>query len=174
MKVVFFKANFFNPKALLISAITWSKITHAALLFNGEDRLYDASESRGNVDYNKSIIDFKNQKIIVYDIPEDEKIYKQYALSKKGVKYDWKGIMGWFPFLASNDPQTVYCFELVMQTLLTQDTLNGKPTKEIAEDFRKKVFKKPIDSDDILILLERAQLTASYIGKAKDYERPGN
>ena len=174
MKVVFFKSNFFNPKALLISVITWSKITHAALLFHGEDRIYDASESRGNVDYNKPLKDFKNKKIIVYDIPEDEKLYKQYALSKKGVKYDWKGIMGWFPFLASNDPQTVYCFELVMQTLLSQPTLNGFPTKEIAEDFRKKLFKKPIDSDDILILLERAQLTATYTGKAKDYERLGN
>jgi len=174
MKVVLFKTNFWNPKQFAISLFTWSKITHAGLLFEGEDRLYDASESRGNVNFNKPIQDFKKQQIIVYDIPEPEFDMMKYALSKRGIKYDWKGIMGWFPFLASNDPQTVYCFELVLQTLLSSPTINGRKTDVIAVDLRNKLFRKPIDSDDILILLERAQLSATYTGKAKDYERLGN
>ena len=176
MKVVLFKTNFWNPKQFAISLFTWSKITHAGLLFEvqADDRLYDASESRGNVDFNKPIKDFKNQQIIVYEIPELEFDMKKYALSKRGVKYDWKGIMGWFPFLASNDPQTVYCFELVLQTLLSSPTINGRKTDVIAVDLRNKLFRKPIDSDDILVLLERACLTPTFIGKAKDYERLGN
>lgn len=174
MKVVLFKTNFWNPKQFAISLMTWSKVTHAGLLFDGIDRLYDASESRGNVDFNKHIQEFKNQQIIVYEIPEPEYDMQRYALSKKGIKYDWKGIMGWFPFLASNDPQTVYCFELVLQTLLSSPTINGRPTDVIGIDLRNKLFKKPIDSDDILVLLERACLTPIYIGKAKNYERLGN
>ena len=82
--------------------------------------------------------------------------------------------MGWFPFLASSDPQTVYCFELVLQTLLSSPTINGRKTDVIAVDLRNKLFRKPIDSDDILVLLERACLTPIFIGKAKDYERLGN
>jgi len=124
MKVVLFKTNFWNPKQFAISLFTWSKITHAGLLFEGEDRLYDASESRGNVDFNKPIKDFKKQ--------------------------------------------------LVLQTLLSSPTINGRKTEVIAVDLRNKLFRKPIDSDDILVLLERACLTPTFIGKAKDYERLGN
>ena len=83
MKVVLFKTNFWKPKQFVISLFTWSKITHAGLLFEGEDRLYDASESRGNVNFNKPIQDFKNQQIIVYDIPEPEFDMMKYALSKR-------------------------------------------------------------------------------------------
>lgn len=169
MKVILLKINWLNPKQLVIGAFSWSKVCHAGLLFDGETKLYDASESRGTVDYNKDIKQFKGQQIIVYEIPEDECDAKKYALSKRYTKYDWKGIMGWFPFLASNDPQTVYCFELVLQTLLGMDTINGYKTKEIAPDLQAKLFKKTIDSDDIFTLLERARLTPIYQGKAQNY-----
>lgn len=170
MKVVLFNINWLNPKQIVIGMFSWSKVCHTGLLFNNEYRLYDASESRGTVDWNKHIECWGKQKIVVYDIPEDETEAKKYALAKKGTKYDWKGIMGWTPFFGSNDPQTVYCFELVLQTLLTLKTINGFNTEEIAPDLRAKLFKKPIDSDDIFILMERARLNPSYSGKAKDYK----
>jgi len=169
MKVVLVKSNIWNPKQMVISLFTWSKVCHAALLFNNTYRLYDASESRGDVDYGKTLEQIKNQKIIVYDIPESEEAAKKYALLKRGTKYDWKGIMGWVPFFSSNDPQTVYCFELVLQTLLTMSHINGFATDRVAGDLRQKLFKKPIDSDDIFILLERCQLHPVFEGKAKDY-----
>lgn len=167
MKVVLFKINWFNPKQAIIGLFSWSKVCHAGLLLNDDDRLYDASEGRGTVDWNKSINAFGNQEIIVYDIPEQDDKPKDYALSKLGTKYDWKGIMGWAPFLASNDPQTVYCFELVLQTLLNYGTINGHVVSLIAPDLMAKLFKKPIDSDDIIILMERARLSPIYQGKAK-------
>lgn len=169
MRIVLFKVNFFNPKQLLIALFTWSKVCHAGILFKGKKKIYDASESRGNVDWNKDIQEWNEQQVIVYEIPEDEIEAKKYALDKRGTRYDFKGIMGWFPFLASNDPQTVYCFELVLQTLLTFKTINGHKTKEIAGDLRQKLFKQPIDSDDIYVLMERSRLNPVYQGMAKDY-----
>lgn len=169
MKVILVNVNFLNPKQCIIGLMTWSKVCHAALLFNGMDRVYDASESRGNVAYGKTLKELGKQKITVYDIPEDETEPKKYALNKLNTKYDWKGIMGWTPFFNSNDPQTVYCFELVLQTLLTMPKINGIDTKEIAGDLRQKLFQKPIDSDDIFLLMERCQLTPVYIGMANKY-----
>lgn len=169
MKVVLVKANWLNPKAWLITLFTWSKITHAGFLTKTEDQLYDASESRGNVDYGKTLKELGNVKIYVYDVPCDDKRAWDYLLSKRGVKYDWKGIMGWMPFFASNDPATVYCFELVLQTLLEQPILNGYETDYIARDLKQKLFKKPIDSDDIFVLMERLRLNPVYYGKAKNY-----
>lgn len=169
MKIVFFRISWLNIKQIIIGAFSWSKICHTGLLFNGEKRLYDASESRGTVDWNKELGTFGKQEITIYHIPEDATKAQEYALAKRGTKYDWKGIMGWTPLFGSNDPQTVYCFELVLQTLLTLKTINGFSTEEIAPDLRAKLFRKPIDSDDIFILMERAQLNPVYQGKAKDY-----
>lgn len=169
MKVVLFKIGWTNPKQALIGLFTWSSYCHAGLLFKGEYKVYDASESRGTVDYNKHIRDWGKQKITVYEIPEEETKFKNYAIQMKGTKYDWKGIAGWFPFLASNDPKTVYCFELVLQTLLSGTKINGFSTKAIGGDLRQKLFKKPIDSDDIFILMERAQIRPCYEGIAAEY-----
>lgn len=169
MRIVLFKIRWTNIKQVFIGLFSWSKICHAALLFKGQSRLYDASESRGTVDWNKLIIEYGKQPIIVYEIPEDEADAKTYALNKKGTKYDWKGIMGWTPLFGSNDPQTVYCFELVLQTLLTYKTINGYETDKIAPDLQNKLFKKPIDSDDIFVLMERARLNPIYQGQAVNF-----
>jgi hypothetical protein len=171
MKVVLLKINWFSPKQAVIGLFSWSNYCHAALLFNGERCIYDASESRGDVNWGKSLVELGKQKIVVYDIPDDETPYREYALKKLGTKYDWKGISGWIPFLPSNDPKTVYCFELVLQTLiLAADGLNGKKINKIAWDLKDKLFKKPIDSEDIFILLERAELDPVYEGTAKHYK----
>jgi hypothetical protein len=169
MKVVLFRIGWLNIKQVIIGLFSWSKICHAALLFKGEQRLYDASESRGTVDWNKNLRDFGKQQITVYEIPEDESDAKIYALNKKGTKYDWKGIMGWVPLFGSNDPQTVYCFELVLQTLLSMPKINGQNIERIAPDLCAKLFKKPIDSDDIFILMERARLHPIYQGEARNF-----
>lgn len=172
MKVVLVKIKWWNPKQAVIGLFTWSKICHAGFLTKTEDQLYDASESRGTVDYGKTLKQLKNQKIYVYDIPCDDDRAWKYLLAKRHTKYDWKGIAGWFPFLPSNDPHTVYCFELVLQTLLEQDELNGYKTKDIATDLLAKLFRKRIDSDDIFVLMERLRLNPIYYGKAKNYFEP--
>lgn len=171
MKVVLVRINWWKPKSWIIGLFTWSKISHAGFLTK-EQQLYDASESRGNVDYGKTLKELGKSKIMVYDVPLDEDRAWKYLLDKRKTKYDWKGIMGWLPFFASNDPQTVYCFELVLQTLLEQDELNGYDTNEIAMDLKAKLFKKPIDSDDIFILMERIRLNPIYDGRAKNYFEP--
>lgn len=170
MRVVLFKINWLNPKQAFIGAITWSNYCHTGLLFDKDPipLVYDASESRGNVDYNKHITEFEND-IIVYEIPENETLPYKYAIAKRYEKYDWKGIMGWFPFLGSNSPNTVYCFELVLQTLFRFKTISGYHTGD-SKDLKDKLYKKPIDSEDILILLERAGLNPVYRGKAKGYK----
>lgn len=172
MKIVLVKINWFNPKSWVIGLFTWSKISHAGFLTKNSDMLYDASESRGNVDYGKMLKELGNQKIIVYDVPCDDERAWEYLLAKRGTAYDWKGIMGWTPFFGSNDPQTVYCFELVLQTLLEQEELNDFKTRDVASDLQSKLFRKPIDSDDIFILMERLRLNPIYIGKAKNYYEP--
>ena len=172
MKVVLVRTNWFNPKAWAISLFTWSKITHAAFLARDNMFLYDASEARGNVDYGKTLLEVGNQKIIVYDVPCDDERAWKYLLAKRGSKYDYKGIMGWIPFLNSNDPQTVYCFELVLQTLLEQEELNGFKTRDVASDLLAKLFRRPIDSDDIFVLMERLRLNPIYDGRAKNYMEP--
>lgn len=169
MRIVLFKISWWNVKQLVIGLFSWGKICHAALLFKNETRLYDASESRGTVDWNKDLKEFGRQQVIIYEIPEDESDAKTYALNKKGTKYDWKGIMGWTPFFGSNDPQTVYCFELVLQTLLTLSTINNYPVNHIAPDLMAKLFQKPIDSDDIFVLMERARLNPIYQGQARNF-----
>jgi hypothetical protein len=170
MRIVLFKISWWNVKQLVIGLFSWGKVCHAALLFKDETRLYDASESRGTVDWNKELKEFGRQPVIIYEVPEDGTDAKKYALDKKGTKYDWKGIMGWTPFFGSNDPQTVYCFELVLQTLLLGlPTINGYAIGHLAPDLMDKLFKKPIDSDDIFILMERARLTPIYQGQARNF-----
>lgn len=195
MKVVLFKINWWNPKQAAIGLFTWSKVSHSALLPDSikklfdkafKDYLLDASESRGNVNWHskrdgslKSLQEFGGQKIIVYQIPEDENISNpkrlppiDYALSKIGYKYNWKGIMGWLPFLKTNDASTVYCFEYVLQTLMQFETINNRTIDELDFDFeiRKKLYRKPIDSDDIFVLLESAGLAPIYQGRADKYD----
>ena len=173
MKVVLVRVNWFNPKSWTIGLMTWSKICHAGILTKTGDMLYDASESRGYVDYGKTLKEINNSKIIVYDVPiEKEERAWNYLLAKKGVAYDWKGILGWLPFFPSNDPQTVYCFELVLQVLLDQESIGVYRTDAIARDLKEKLFSKPIDSDDIFILMERLRLNPIYQGKAKNYYEP--
>lgn len=167
MRVVLFKINWWNIKQLIIGAFSWSKVCHAALLFKNEQRLYDASESRGTVDWNKQLVEFGRQQVIIYDIPEDETDAKKYALDLKGTGYDWKGVMC-SPF-NSNDAQTCYCFELVLQTLLSLPTINGYPVERIAKDLLPKLFKKFVDSDDIFVLMARARLNPIYQGQAKNF-----
>jgi hypothetical protein len=171
MRLALVRASVTRPKSWIIALFTWSGFSHAGFITKTNDQLFDASESRGNVDYGAFLKDLKNQKIVVYDVPcNDDKVW-DYLLAKRKVNtgYDWKGILGWFPGLGSNDPTTVYCFELVLQALLAQEELNGYKTKDIAPDLLAKLFRKPIDSEDILILMERLQLNPIYKGKAQNY-----
>lgn len=188
MKVILFNINWLNPKQAIIGLFTWSGDCHSGLLFDTvEDQykniLFDASESRGNVNWQrnkdkslKSIQEFKNQRIRVYEIPENENINntssispKQYALNMIGLPYDWKGIAGWLPFFGSNNARTVYCFELVLQTLLQFPSINNIPVSRLDMGLREKLFKKPIDSEDIELVFARAGLNPIYEGKAKNY-----
>jgi hypothetical protein len=187
MKILLVRTNWFKPVAVLISLMTWSKVSHAALLGN-DLVLYDASETRGYVDFDskevkdkdgnkikvpRTLYDLKNQKVIVYDVPMDDELGWKYALSQRKESYDWKGIWGWNPIFKSNDPKSVYCFELVLQTLLTQEFINGiKLTQDLVGDLRNKLYQKPIDSDDIFMLMERCNLKPIYDGKAKNYYEP--
>lgn len=187
MKVLLVRTNWFKPAALVIALMTWSKVSHAALLGN-DLVLYDASETRGYVDFDSKIIkdksgkkievprtlyDLGNQKVIVYDVPMDDEAGWKYALSQRYEKYDWKGIAGWNPFFKSNDPKSVYCFELVLQTLLKQKAINGfELTDELVGKLKDKLYEKPIDSDDIFVLMEKCNLKPIYDGKAKNYFEP--
>jgi hypothetical protein len=101
MRVVLFRINWWNIKQATIGLFTMSKVCHTGLLLKKNKNLLDASESRGNVDWHKPIKDFGNQKIIVYEIPEDDELAltskispKEYALSKIGYKYKLEGDNG--------------------------------------------------------------------------------
>lgn len=187
MKVLLVRTNWFKPVAVLIAVMTWSKVSHAALLGN-DLVLYDASESRGYVDFDtkkikdkdgnrmtvpRTLYDLKNQEVMVYDVPMDDEKGWEYALSLRYERYDWKSIWGWNPFKGFNDPQAVICFELVLQTLLKQEVINGvELTEALVGKLKDKLYEKRIDSDDILVLMEKCNLKPIYDGKAKNYFEP--
>lgn len=169
MKVVFFRVNWWNPKAAIIGLATASAYCHAALILD-DGRLLDASESRGDVDYNDRLGKFGNKQVLVYDVPYESTKAVSRAISKIGSDYGWKGIWGWglqvftLGLLKINNAKNMYCFEFVLFALSYIPEIKiESPT------IFNKLFLAKIDSDDLLAALERAGCPVIYEGKAKDY-----
>lgn len=110
--IAIFEANLRNPISTIISLITGSCWTHAAVCVEGI--WYDSSESRGSFD-KLDINEYSDRWCIVVDIDMDLSLWLNHM---KGKKYNWKGILQFpFTFMFKRDKSQFYCFQTAWDAL---------------------------------------------------------
>lgn len=171
MKVVLFRINWWDLKAAGIGLMTVSQYSHAAIIPDGDTRLLDASETRGNVDYNKQLIEFGSKEVVIYEVPFDCSDALIHAKNMIGREYNWKGIFAWIfrtctlGLLKFHSSENLYCFEYVLYVLSFIKELRAASEKTFD-----KVFTDIVDSDDVLSVLNKVGCPRIYRGPAKDFK----
>jgi len=119
----------------LITFITGSKYSHAAIAINGI--LYDSSEKRG--DFNVSDVHLNKRKYVCYELKGN---LSEWLAMNIGREYDWVGVIGWL--FKANDKTKFYCFEAIYSALMylnivkeTKKSLSGDDLKDILEKYGK-------------------------------------
>lgn len=172
MKFFCLYMDHFSPISWGIRFISGGPIVHTGLIF--EDKLYqayDASESRGNVNWGKDVRDYAHRKIWIYDVPDPEMKGYNYAWSQKGAGYDWGGIAGYRLHL--DDRRKLFCSELTIETLIRIYQLSDSRTS-IPEEF---LGSKRWDPNTQKYVLDQmcinkvGGIVKIYEGKSKDYRR---
>jgi uncharacterized protein YycO len=151
MRVVLFKYKWTSLISLLIGIITGSVYTHAGIIING--RVYEATETRGEVCDTGRLKDYKDREITVFDLPDPDMHGTEWAKAQVGRKYDWKGVFGWV--FKNEDRKKFYCFEYVYFTIQK----SGMSLPHLNR----------VSGNTILETMSNER-PALFIGKAKDFK----
>lgn len=157
--ILFKKTNTLFSRCVAI--VTDSKITHSAVLFDGE--IYDSSEKRGKfgrADAKK----LKERNVEVYHIGASEEQVARWLMKHMGRRYDYTGLLQWVLFWAFgrfftryrlNAKSKVYCFEATANLIAIVTKLK---------------FRQNLSGQD----LKNTLAPPEYVGKLKDYFNYGN
>ncbi len=180
MKIVLVQFRPWNIISAIIVARTMSKFVHAGVIFTeqkGEEMtdnygyslgtnngywMFDASESRGDCDWNNDIRTWGDRGIEVYNVPDSSSKAFNYAMKWiKGTDYDYFGV-GLFGFV---DPRKkLYCFEAVRRILLASNIVPRAKMKELLPDTT------GYGAEYLRDAFKKAGVKPEYAGRAKDYK----
>jgi len=109
LKIALFEPDWRSPKSLMISYLTKTPWSHAAVEIDGV--WYDASESRG--DFSQCDVKKKMKGRLAHVWRIGNRIAVRNKIEENlGTRYEYKGLLGYA--LSSKKDKRFYCFELAM------------------------------------------------------------
>lgn len=106
-RIILFQLDKKSLFSWLICLVTGSKWTHSAIQVN--NRVYEASESKGCIATRGKIGTYGKRVIRVYDCEVNDTRAEMWVQKHLGKRYDYVGIFGWLWNVHSRDH--FYCFE---------------------------------------------------------------
>lgn len=153
MKIALFERTL-HPLSLLISWVTKSKYSHAALV-TSEGHVFEALETKGVVLDSGPLTNYGRRMVKVWEVKDEDRLGITWAATQIGEQYDYKGVLGYI--WAENDRKRFYCFEYVLDAL-----------------FISKACPMPVrrrnNAWDIIKWMEITKAPVVFDGQAKDYK----
>jgi hypothetical protein len=135
MQVILVRQKCFSVFGWLIRIITGSMYSHAAIM-TSEGVVYDSSVKKCGVSKQGLLSDaFGKREIMMFYIDCIDDDVDKYIRETIGMKYDYKGVFGWF--FNAQDKKSFYCYEWVHNLLVYTSHVEKSRDRTDANDLIK-------------------------------------